>query len=172
MQTITDKPRLRPGFFFASLASAALLTSACSASTSPDELDESLLEAFGRAELSIDTGTQVHAFSVYVADSPEERRQGLMFVETMPEDVGMLFISDSNTRQSMWMKNTILSLDMLFVDANGVVESVAANTTPGSLKSIASGGPVCCVLELNAGTAEKLGIDAGDRLIHPHFATP
>lgn len=154
------------------LAPAVLLGSACSASTSPEDLNETLLESFGRSELSIDTGTDVHAFSIYVADSPEERRQGLMFVESMPEDVGMLFINDKNARQSMWMKNTILSLDMLFVDANGVIESVASNTTPGSLKSIASGGPVCCVLELNAGTADKLGIDAGDRLIHPHFSTP
>jgi len=144
----------------------------CSGKTSPDTLGEPLLKDFSRSTLSIESGPNTHDFSIYVADSNAERRQGLMFVESMPDDVGMLFIHEVPSRQSMWMKNTILALDMLFVRANGEIESIAANTTPGSLKSIASRGNVCCVLELNAGVSKALNIKEGDRLIHPHFGAP
>lgn len=149
-----------------------MLSVGCSGKTSPETLAEPLLKDFSRGTLSIQSGDTTHDFSIYVADSPAERRQGLMFVESMPADAGMLFIHDVPAQQSMWMKNTILSLDMLFVRANGEIESIARDTTPGSLKSIASKGKVCCVLELNAGTAQALQINAGDRLIHPHFTTP
>lgn len=156
----------------AAVAGAALATASCRASTEPEDLNESLLSSFGRSELSIQTADAAHRFSIYVADSPEERSQGLMFVETLPADAGMLFIHPRSGRQSMWMKNTILPLDMLFIYGNGVIESIASDTTPGSLKSIASKDNVCCVLELNAGTASALGIKAGDRIVHPHFASP
>ena len=179
MQPSDAKPRPRPGFFFAAprvfaltVAVLSVAVSSCQASTSPDDLDNALLTSFGRSTLSIESGDTSHTFSIYVADSPEERRQGLMFVESMPADVGMLFINETSGRQSMWMKNTVLSLDMLFIDGNGVVDSIATNATPGSLKSIASDGNVCCVLELNAGTAEKLGLKVGDRVRHPHFESP
>lgn len=135
-------------------------------------LSEPLLKDFSRSTLSIQTEQATHEFSIYVADSNAERRQGLMFVESMPADVGMLFIHKIPARQSMWMKNTVLSLDMLFVLASGEIESIARDTTPGSLKSISSNGDVCCVLELNAGTTQALGIRPGDKLIHPHFQSP
>ncbi|MEM6639015.1 MAG: DUF192 domain-containing protein [Pseudomonadota bacterium] len=170
------RPRQQSGAPIASRYRAAVLglmfCAGCQASTSPEDLDEPLLDSFGRGELSIVTATAEHHFSVYIADSPEERRQGLQFVQSLPADAGMLFISESSGRQSMWMKNTELPLDMLFVDAAGIVDRIAANTTPKSLKSIASDGNVCCVLELNAGTAKRLGIEAGDRLVHPHFPKP
>jgi uncharacterized membrane protein (UPF0127 family) len=147
-------------------------TVGCSGKTSPDALSEPLLKDFSRSSLSIESGQATHDFTIYVADSNAERRQGLMFVESMPADVGMLFIHEISGRQSMWMKNTVLPLDMLFVRASGEIESIARDTTPGSLKSISSKGEVCCVLELNAGTTEALGINAGDTLIHPHFQSP
>jgi uncharacterized membrane protein (UPF0127 family) len=92
-----------------------------------------------------------------------------MFVESLPADTGMLFVYESSEPVAMWMKNTVLSLDMLFVRRNGEIESIAARTTPGSLKSLRSKGEVCCVLELPAGTAERLAIEPGDRLQHPAF---
>ncbi|MFK8016387.1 MAG: DUF192 domain-containing protein [Gammaproteobacteria bacterium] len=146
-----------------------LIGAGCSASTPPEDLSEPLLKDFGRSTLKIASGQAVHTFSIYVADSPSERRQGLMFVEDMPDDVGMLFFYDTPARASMWMKNTVMSLDMLFIKSNGTVESIAAATTPGSLKSVAAQGKVCCVLELKAGISETLGISPGDQLIHAHF---
>ena len=92
-----------------------------------------------------------------------------MFVEDMPDDVGMLFFYDSPNRTSMWMKNTIMPLDILFIRPDGSIESIARNTTPGSLKSIAAKGKVCCVLELKAGISDHLKLKAGDQLIHAHF---
>ncbi len=95
-----------------------------------------------------------------------------MFVEDLPDDAGMLFIYDRPNIVSMWMKNTVLSLDILFVQRDGIIRNIARDTTPGSLKSIAADGAVCCALELKAGTTETLGIKAGDRLIHDTFKRP
>lgn len=119
--------------------------------------------------MTVATDEAEHAFRIYVADSPQERRQGLMFVESLPRDVGMLFLFDGNDEITMWMKNTLIPLDMLFVRRNGVIANIAARTTPRSEKVIRSDGPVCCVLELRGGTAEALGIEPGDRVIHPFF---
>lgn len=173
-----EKPRLRSGFFFrhrralAFVATIALLGFAgCSSPTSPDALTEPLLKSFGRSTLQIKTETTTHNFSVYIANSPAQRRQGLMYVEDMPDDAGMLFVYDQPNRVSMWMKNTVMSLDMLFVKSNGVIESIARNTTPGSLKSIAAQDLVCCVLELKAGISDALGLKPGDRLIHETFSS-
>jgi hypothetical protein len=143
----------------------------CSSPTPPEALTEPLLKSFGRSTLKIQTATATHDLRVYIANSPAERRQGLMYVEDMPDDVGMLFIYDQPNRVSMWMKNTVMPLDMLFVKSNGVIENIAHNTTPGSLKSIAAQDLVCCVLELKAGSSKKLGVAAGDRLIHETFTT-
>ena len=169
-------PRLRPGFLFpqafARAVAAVLICAAfagCSRATPVENLDDPLLRGFGRDSLAIGRGEPEHRFSVYVARTPEQRAQGLMYVESMPADVGMLFFFDGSSRASMWMKNTVLSLDMLFIRGNGEVESIAADTTPGSLKSIRSRGRVCCVLELNAGTAKRLGIEAGDTVYHSAF---
>lgn len=95
-----------------------------------------------------------------------------MFIEDLPDDVGMLFIYEGPNIVSMWMKNTVLPLDILFVQRDGVIRNIARDTTPGSLKSIAAEGKVCCALELKAGTTDKLGIKAGDRLVHETFSRP
>ena len=100
-----------------------------------------------------------------IADNKKKTTQGLMFVESMPEDVGMLFVFEPSRRVSMWMKNTPQSLDILFIQSDGTIINLAKNTTPYSLKSISSKGRVKWVLELRAGFSEKQGVRVGDKLI-------
>ncbi|MDF2811895.1 MAG: hypothetical protein K0S56_2926 [Microvirga sp.] len=120
--------------------------------------------------LSIVTqGGQRQSFRVEVARNDADRAQGLMFRRAMPADHGMLFDFEKVAPVSMWMQNTYLSLDMLFVRADGTIARIAANTEPLSTRTIPSGEPVLAVLELNAGTAGRLAIKAGDRIEHPLF---
>jgi len=120
--------------------------------------------------LSIATqGGQRQTFRVEVARNDADRAQGLMFRRSMPADQGMLFDFGRVEPVSMWMQNTYLPLDMLFIRADGTIARIAANTEPLSTRTISSGEPVLSVLELNAGTAAKLGIKPGDRVEHPLF---
>lgn len=105
-------------------------------------------------------------FRVHLARSAEERARGLMFVRKMPEDVGMLFLYDRPGPASMWMKNTYIPLDIIFVGPDGRIIRIAENTEPHSLATIASGGPAIAVLELNGGISKKLGLAAGQRVFH------
>ncbi|HEX2135578.1 MAG TPA: DUF192 domain-containing protein [Microvirga sp.] len=114
-------------------------------------------------------GGQRHAFKVEVARNDADRAQGLMFRRSMPPDWGMLFDFGRVEPVSMWMKNTYLPLDMLFIRPDGSIARIAANAEPLSTRAIPSGEPVLAVLELNAGTAARLGIRAGDRVEHPLF---
>lgn len=97
-------------------------------------------------------------FDVYLATSWEQQRQGLMFVRRMPETTGMLFIYPDDDIRSMWMKNTYIPLDMVFARADGSVINVITDTVPQTLQSYRSTQPARYVLELNAGTAKRLGI--------------
>lgn len=108
-------------------------------------------------------------YNIEVARTPSQMQRGLMFRDSLPEDQGMLFIYKPERPASMWMKNTILSLDMLFIDNQGVIIHIAENTTPFSLDTIDSGGPVRAVLELNAGQTSKHRIVIGDHVSHPLF---
>jgi len=120
--------------------------------------------------LSIVTqGGRKQSFQVEVARNDADRAQGLMFRRSMAPDRGMLFDFGRVEPVSMWMQNTYLSLDMLFIRPNGSIARIAANTEPLSTRTIPSGEPVLAVLELNAGTAAKLGIKPGDRVEHPLF---
>lgn len=120
--------------------------------------------------LSIVTqGGQRQNFQVEVARNDADRAQGLMYRRSMAPDRGMLFDFGRVEPVSMWMQNTYLSLDMLFVRPDGTIARIAANTEPLSTRTIPSGEPVLAVLELNAGTAAKLGIKPGDRIEHPIF---
>jgi uncharacterized protein len=114
-------------------------------------------------------GGQRHTFQAEVARNDADRTQGLMYRRSMPADQGMLFDFGRVEPVSMWMQNTYLSLDMLFIRPNGTIARIAANTEPLSTRTIPSGEPVLAVLELNAGTAARLGIKAGDRVQHPVF---
>ena len=120
--------------------------------------------------LSIVTqGGQKQSFQVEVARNDADRAQGLMFRRSMAPDRGMLFDFGRVEPVSMWMQNTYLSLDMLFIRKDGTIARIAANTEPLSTRTIPSGEPVLAVLELNAGTAAKLGIKPGDKVEHPLF---
>lgn len=114
-------------------------------------------------------GGQRQTFRVEVARNDADRAQGLMFRRSMPADQGMLFDFGRVEPVSMWMQNTYLPLDMLFIRADGTIARIAANTEPLSTRTIPSGEPVLSVLELNAGTAARLGIKPGDRVEHPIF---
>ncbi len=110
-----------------------------------------------------------HVFQVEVARTPDQRAQGLMYRRSMPADHGMLFDFERVEPVSMWMQNTYLPLDMLFIRPDGTIARIAANTEPLSTRTIPSGEPVLAVLELNAGAAARLGIRPGDRVEHTLF---
>ena len=105
-----------------------------------------------------------HAFQVEMALSPEQQTVGLMFRKSVPADGGMLFDWGTPRDTTMWMRNTVSSLDMLFINSDGTIRRVVADTVPESLGIIESRGPVRATLELAAGTAKRLGIHAGDRV--------
>ena len=111
----------------------------------------------------------VHAFAVELAVNDAERGKGLMYRKELPEGRGMLFDFQREQDVAMWMQNTYISLDMLFIRGDGRILRIAENTEPLSTRIISSGGPVRGVLEVIAGTARKLGIQPGDRVAHPIF---
>ncbi len=117
--------------------------------------------------LEIASKSGVHVFSVELAVTDEERERGLMFRRSVPEFTGMLFDFKRDQEVTMWMKNTYVSLDMIFIQSDGRIRRIAENTEPESLKIIPSGGPVRAVLEVAAGTARRLGIQPGDRVATP-----
>jgi len=127
------------------------------------------LSAFPQSPLSITSGETKHDFTVWVADTPSRRGQGLMFVKSLPPATGMLFVFAQPQGVSMWMKNTLIPLDMLFVAADGKVIHIAANAKPQSLDTISSIGLVTGVIELAGGEARRLGLHTGDRVLHPAF---
>lgn len=109
------------------------------------------------------------AFSVEVADDDEERAYGLMFRRKLAADAGMLFVLPQDQPLSMWMRNTFIPLDMLFLSADGRIVAIVERTVPQSLSVIASPGKVRGVLEVNGGTAARLHLKPGDRVVHPAF---
>ena len=119
--------------------------------------------------LEIVTKSGVQVFSVEVMRTPADRARGLMFRKELPEGQGMLFDFSPEQHISMWMKNTLISLDMIFIRADGRILRIAENTKTESEREIPSGGPVRGVLEVIAGTSKKLGIAPGDRVAHPLF---
>jgi len=118
--------------------------------------------------LAIVTDEATHHFTVQLADEPREHQIGLMFRESMPADHGMLFDFGRADRRSFWMKNTYIPLDLIFIRANGRIANIEQGE-PESLASIRSRGRVRAVLELNAGTAERLGVESGDLVRHAIF---
>jgi uncharacterized membrane protein (UPF0127 family) len=120
--------------------------------------------------LEIASKSGVHVFSVELAVTDEERERGLMFRKQLPEGQGMLFDFKREQEVSMWMENTYVPLDMIFIRKDGRILRIAENTEPLSRAIISSRGQVLAVLEVLGGTANKLGIAAGDRVGAPMFA--
>jgi uncharacterized protein len=128
--------------------------------------------SFETTSLAIESASGTLNFEVELASTPEQRRQGLMFRESLAADQGMLFDFGDTVPVTMWMRNTLIPLDMLFIDADGRIARIVADTEPLSDAVIGSGDPVRAVLELAAGTSAELGIAVGDRVVHPIFAPP
>jgi uncharacterized membrane protein (UPF0127 family) len=127
------------------------------------------LQSFPTGELTIEGAGGRHKFRVEIATSPAQLQQGLMFRQQLAPDAGMLFDFQHSGRVSMWMKNTLIPLDMLFIDADGRIINIAERTVPYSLDPVAAAAPARAVLELNGGTATRLGIRPGDRVLFPIF---
>jgi len=108
-------------------------------------------------------------FSVTLADTPATRSKGLMFVETMPRFEGMLFVYDTPTRATFWMRNTLIPLDMIFIDPTGLVVGIHENAVPMSEEIIDGGEGIQSVLEINGGLSKRLGLRAGMEVRHPSF---
>lgn len=121
--------------------------------------------------LEIVTKNGVQVFSVEMATTDEEKQTGLMYRKELADGKGMLFDFNPEQDISMWMKNTYVSLDMIFIRADGRILRIAENTEPLSTRIISSGGPARAVLEVVAGTAQKYGIRPGDRVGHPLFGS-
>ena len=110
-----------------------------------------------------------HPMAVEMAVTPEQLSQGLMFRKSLPADTGMLFDFGRPRQVSMWMKNTLIPLDMLFMDRAGRVIHVEEYTIPGNLQPLGPSDPVLGVLEVPAGTVRRLGLKSGDRVVHSLF---
>ena len=109
-------------------------------------------------------------FTAEFASTPAQRARGLMFRTRLPERQGMLFDFRRDQEIRMWMKNTLIPLDMIFIQSDGRIHRIEQNTKPGSLRPISSNGAVRAVLEMRAGTSKKFGVTVGDRVIHPLFS--
>jgi uncharacterized membrane protein (UPF0127 family) len=110
-----------------------------------------------------------HPFTVEMALTPDQQEVGEMFRPTVPEDGGMLFDWGQPRPSQMWMKNTLASLDMVFINPDGTIRAIAENTVPRSLAVVDSRGPVRATLELAAGVTAKLNIRVGDKVLHRIF---
>ncbi|MCW8861471.1 MAG: DUF192 domain-containing protein [Rhodospirillales bacterium] len=124
---------------------------------------------YAYSSLVVETQKGEHLFRVELASSESQRSRGLMFRQSLPSDAGMLFDFGDERPVAMWMKDTPVSLDMIFISGNGLVVGVAENTVPFSTAVIRSPAPARAVLEVNAGTAEGLGIGVGSRVRHNVF---
>ena len=121
--------------------------------------------------LEIVSKSGVHVFAVEMANTEQERETGLMYRKELAEGRGMLFDFTPQQQVSMWMKNTFIPLDMIFIRADGRILRIAENTEPQSEKIISSGGLAKGVLEVIGGTARKYGIEPGDKVAHPLFGS-
>lgn len=127
---------------------------------------------FGTGTLTLRTNSGPHSFNIEIANSGGERALGLMYRRDLPADAGMLFLYDPPQPITMWMRNTILSLDMIFIGADGRVHRIESHTQPFSTEIISSEGAVQGVLEVNAGTAARIGLKAGDEVDFPGLLRP
>jgi uncharacterized protein len=164
--TETRAPRGILATLFASLSLTLSLATPLAAQTGP--LED--LDAFPHGKLEIVVGKKPLEFDIWVADTPQRMSQGLMFVRSLAPQRGMLFVHERPQAVSMWMKNTYIPLDMVFIDAHGRIQQIVAQTTPHSLETISSNDPALAVLEIGGGEAKRLGIKPGQHVNHPAFS--
>jgi hypothetical protein len=127
------------------------------------------LQTFERGRLAIETRTGRHEFQVEIARRPIQHAQGLMFRRRLAANAGMLFLYGTPQPARMWMKNTYIPLDLLYIDGKGGIVGFHQRAVPQSLEVIGSKQPVIAVLEVNAGTVARLRIAIGDKVLHPAF---
>ena len=127
--------------------------------------------AEGTGTLVLKTDTGDHTYTVEIAKGAGEKARGLMFRRTLPKDRGMIFLYDPPQATSMWMRNTFIPLDIVFITEQWTVLRIEANTEPFSTDIINSGGETAAVLELNAGEAAKVGLKPGHRVVFPGIGT-
>lgn len=152
------------------LAVAASLAAAACTQQSQQGADSAGDEAMLPAEtLTIDTSNGPVRLTVEIADDDAERERGLMFRESLADDAGMLFHFQQAHRASFWMRNTIISLDMIFIGVDGRILNIAEHTVPYSDDAVWAAGVTRGVLEIRAGRARELGIRPGDRVRHRIF---
>ena len=144
----------------------ALSGAACAQSSAPLDESGNPLEA-----LTVITDSGEHAFWVEIADDEAERARGLMYREPLADDRGMLFQFPDMAERGFWMENTPSSLDIVYIDDEGRIVSIARHTTPFSRQSIPSYGAAKGVLEVRAGRTEEIGAEPGDVVRHPFFNT-
>ena len=135
----------------------------------PADHPEAVVEFAGPETVMLETESGLHEFTVEVAVTPRAKQRGLMFRDELGPDEGMLFFYDQPTNASIWMKNTLIPLDILFVKADGRVAKIARNAVPGSLASMRAGTQVTAVLEIAGGRAAELGVEPGSTLHHLVF---
>jgi uncharacterized membrane protein (UPF0127 family) len=126
--------------------------------------------AAGAGTLVLKTETGDHSFNIEVATSDKDRALGLMFRRSLPENAGMLFLYDPPQPAAMWMKNTLIPLDIVFISPEGRVHRIESDAEPFSTSLIPSEGTIAAVLELNAGQANKIGLKRGDKVVSPELA--
>jgi uncharacterized membrane protein (UPF0127 family) len=162
-------PLIRKKILAARALLAAGLMIAASAALAQGAAPEPL-SAFPQSLLAIRTDAgKVVNFKIWEADSPKREEQGMMFIREMDEHTGMLFMFPENQRVRMWMKNTYVSLDLLFLNAQGKIDYIAARATPESEAIIGPPTPEYAVLELKGGACEQFGIKVGDKVLHKNF---
>ena len=127
------------------------------------------LVTYKTSELTIFTAAGPRKFTIELALDGPQMEQGLMFRRSLAPDAGMLFDFQTPTNVTMWMKNTLIPLDMLFLDSAGQVIDIHERAVPQSLDMISAKAPARYVIELNGGTAERLGIKPGDRATSPYI---
>lgn len=164
------------------LAATGLAMTACSAqpqaNASSSSAEATTLQVASQADVhptsglsiidvTVESGRKRHTFRTELADTPQAQAKGMMFRNEMGDDEAMLFPSDLPTPRSFWMKNTPLSLDIIFIGPDGTISNIAANAEPYSEKSLLSDGPTIGVLELRGGLAAELGIKPGDAVAWP-----
>lgn len=150
------------------LATVALAMSLATACANNNSLTKTArLAGFEKSSAVIETRNgERHKFTVFLAVTSAQRKQGLSFITSLDAEEGMLFIFPRSQRIKMWMKNTPTSLDMLFINERGTILQIVRNTTPHSTESIRSDSYAYAVLELNGGTTRQLDINVGDVLLH------